>query len=144
MTTITRQQYTAAQKDLKAAETASIKAMREGNQTALDKASEDGAKALGIIANYKAQRPNRRNKMNTVKTRTELMKIFERIEKIPGYTVGGMKVEPNNYYPVKTGAVEPQQRSNALTPPDGIRVVSQLSGSITYEYDPDIWRCSLP
>lgn len=81
--------------------------------------------------------------LKTITTYTDFMKIFERVNKIPSHNEGGMKVSPNNYFPVKIGAIEPQQRSNRLSPPSGIKVISQDFGKITYEYDTEIWKCNL-
>lgn len=52
---VTTAQYKMAQKKLARCEKASYIAMRNGDQSALDKASSDGAKYLAIIADYKSQ-----------------------------------------------------------------------------------------
>jgi hypothetical protein len=52
---ITKAQYKSAQHKLEQAQNASIKAMRVGNQAALDKSSDEAARALAIISEYKSQ-----------------------------------------------------------------------------------------
>lgn len=53
---VTRKQYEAAMKKLAKCQNDSIKASRSGNQAALDKASDEAAKALAVIVAYKSQK----------------------------------------------------------------------------------------
>jgi len=55
-TKITEAQYLTARNKLADAQTESQRASRAGDQVALDAASDKAAKALAVIADYKAQR----------------------------------------------------------------------------------------
>ena len=56
---ITHKQYTAARKMIVKCQKDSTAASRAGDQTALDAASQEAAKALAIIAEYKDQQSNK-------------------------------------------------------------------------------------
>lgn len=56
MTKVTRKQYEAARKAIEQCQNDSIRAQRAGNQKALDTTSQKAARALAVIANYKAQK----------------------------------------------------------------------------------------
>ena len=56
MKKVTRKQYESARKMIEKCQNDSVRAMRDGNQTALDKATQKAAKALAVIVDYKNQK----------------------------------------------------------------------------------------